>query len=69
MSAWYYGGPEQARHLDERALAENLMGAAAKESREDLAAVREYFSVIVQKKAEREGGAWKRFCEAGKRLK
>ena len=69
MSAWYYGGPEQARHLDERALAENLAGAVAKESREELAAVREYFSTIVQKKAEREGGAWKRFYEAGMRLK
>lgn len=69
MSAWYYGGPEQARHLDERALAENLVGAVAKESREELAAVREYFSTIVQKKAEGEGGAWKRFYEAGKRLR
>ena len=69
MSAWYYGGPEQARHLDERALAENLMGAVAKESREELAAVREYFTAIVQKKAEREGGAWKRFYEAGIRLR
>ena len=61
MSAWYYGGPEQARRLDERALAENLMGAVAKESREELAAVREYFTAVVQQKAEREGGAWKRF--------
>ena len=69
MSAWYYGGPEQARHLDERALAENLMGAVAKEFREELAAVREYFTAIVQKKAEREGGAWKRFYEAGIRLR
>ena len=69
MSAWYYGGPERASHLDERALAENLAGAVAKESREELAAVREYFATIVQKKAEREGGAWERFYEAGKRLK
>ena len=46
-----------------------LAGAVAKESREELAAVREYFSTIVQKKAEREGGAWKRFYEAGMRLK
>ena len=69
MGAWYYGGPEQARHLDERALAANLAGAVAKESREELAAVREYFSAIVQKKAEREGGAWKRFYEAGKHLR
>ena len=29
MSAWYYGGPQEAQHLDERALAENLMGAVA----------------------------------------
>lgn len=69
LSAWYYGGPEQVRHLDERALAENLVGAVAKESREELAAVREYFSTIVQKKAEQEDGAWKRFYEAGMRLK
>ena len=69
MSAWYYGGPEQARHLDEHAIAENLAGAVAKESREELAVVREYFSTIVQKKAERGNGAWKRFYEAGKRLK
>ena len=69
MSAWYYGGPQEAQHLDERALAENLMGAVAKESREELAAVRDYFTAIVQKKAEREGGAWKRFYEAGLHLK
>ena len=69
MSAWYYSGPEQARHLDERDLAENLVGAVAKESREELSVIREYFSTIIQKKAERENGAWKRFYEAGKRLK
>lgn len=45
------------------------MGAVAKESREELAAVREYFTAVVQQKAEREGGAWKRFYEAGIRLK
>ena len=45
------------------------MGAVAKESREELAAVRDYFTAIVQKKAEREGGAWKRFYEAGLHLK
>ena len=26
MSAWYYGGPEQARHLDERVLADFMAG-------------------------------------------
>ena len=69
LSAWYYGGPEQVRHLDERALAENLVGAVAKESHEDMDKLASYFSTVVREKARREGGAWTRYYQARGQLK
>ena len=65
MTAWYYGDGR----MDERDLVDNLVGAVAKESREDLDKIANYFSTVVRDKARREGGAWTRYYEARSRLK
>lgn len=65
MTAWYYGDGR----MDEKNLVENLVGAVAKESREDLDKITGYFSTVVRDKAQREGGAWKRYYEARNQLK
>ena len=64
MNAWYYGDG----HMQERCLVENLVGAVAKESREDLGRIEDYFSTVVRDRARREGGAWTRYYEARKQL-
>ena len=65
MTAWYYGDGR----MDEGNLVENLVGAVAKESREDLDKITNYFSTVVRDKAQREGGPWKRYYEARNLLK
>lgn len=65
MTAWYYGDG----HMDESCLVENLVGAVAKESREDMDKIADYFSTVVRDKARREGGAWTRYYQARGKLK
>ena len=65
MGAYYYGDGV----IREKALVENLVGAVAKESGEDLDKIGNYFSTVVREKARLEGGAWKRYYEARSRLK
>lgn len=65
MGAWYYGNGE----MDPRALVENLVGAVAKESGDDLDKIGNYFGAVVREKAAREGGLWKEYYEARSRLK
>ena len=65
MTAWYYGDGQ----MDAGCLVENLTGAVAKESREDMAKLESYFSTVVRDKAQREGGAWTRYYQARGRLK
>ena len=65
MTAWYYGDGR----MDERNLVENLVGAVAKESREDMDKISNYFSTVVRDKARREGGPWTRYYEARSQLK
>ena len=65
MGAWYYGNGE----MDPRALVENLVGAVAKESGDDLDKIGNYFGTVVREKAAREGGLWKEYYEARSRLK
>lgn len=65
MGAWYYGDGT----MEESKLVENLVGAVAKESGEDLSRIEGYFSTVVREKARREGGAWKRYYEARSLLK
>ena len=65
MTAWYYGDG----HMEERCLVENLVGAVAKESREDMDRIEGYFSTVVRNRAQREGGAWTRYYEARNKLR
>ncbi len=65
MTAWYYGDGS----MDERVLVDNLVGAVAKESQEDLGKINSYFSTVVRDRAKQEGGAWTRYYEARTRLK
>ncbi len=65
MGAYYYGNGI----MQETDLVQNLVGAVAKESGEDLGKIANYFSTVVREKAKREGGAWTRFYEARSRLK
>ena len=65
MTAWYYGDGS----MDEGCLVENLVGAVAKESQEDLDKISGYFATVVRDRARREGGAWTRYYEARGRLK
>ena len=65
MTAWYYGDGS----MDERVLVDNLVGAVAKESQEDLGKISNYFSTVVRDRARQEGGPWTRYYEARTRLK
>ena len=65
MGAWYYGNGE----MEPKSMVENLVGAVAKESGDDLDKIGNYFSTVVREKATREGGLWKKYYEARSRLK
>ena len=65
MGAYYYGDGT----MDVRMLVDNLVGAVAKESGDDLEKIGNYFSTVVREKAKQEGGAWKTYYEARNRLK
>ena len=65
IHAWYYADGK----MDERTLVENLVGAVAKESGEDLDKISNYFSTVIREKSRREGGAWTRYYEARSLLK
>ncbi len=65
MGAYYYGDGT----MDAQMLVDNLVGAVAKESGEDLDKIGNYFSTVVREKAKREGGARKKYYEARSRLK
>ena len=65
MGGYYYGDGT----MSEKDLVDNLIGAVAKESNEDLDKIGNYFSSVVREKSKREGGAWTRYYEARSRLK
>ena len=65
MGAYYYGNGT----MDPGMLVDNLVGAVAKESGEDLEKIANYFATAVREKAKQEGGAWKTYYEARNRLK
>ena len=65
MTAWYYGDGQ----MDADCLVENLVGAVAKETNEDMDRIEGYFSTVVRDRAQREGGAWTRYYEARRKLR
>lgn len=65
ISAYYYG----ACSIEPACLVDNLTGAVAKETTDDLKKVKAYFCTVVKDKAGKEGGLWKEYYEAGKKIK
>lgn len=49
-------------------LVENLIGAVSKENKDDLAKVKEYFNTVIRDKSSKEGGLWKQYYEARRKL-
>jgi len=64
LSAYYYG----EESISMKQLTENLIGAAVKENKDDASKIRSYFHSVIKDRAEREGGLWKDYYQAGKRL-
>lgn len=65
MSAYYYGDPK----ISIESMVQNILGAALKESRDDLEKIRNYFNVIVKSKAVEGGELWEKYYEARKWIK
>ncbi len=65
MSAYYYGDAS----IDMDNMVQNLVGAIAKENRDDLEKVKGYFNTVIKDKHSKEGGLWSRYYEARKWLK
>ncbi len=64
MSGYYYG--DGTISMD--CLVQNLVGAIAKENKDDLQKVKGYFNTVVRDKQDREGGLWRNYYEARKWL-
>nr|WP_184091493.1 AAA family ATPase [Anaerocolumna cellulosilytica] len=65
MAGYYYGDGT----ISIEGLVQNLLGAVAKESREDLEKVKGYFNTVIRDKAAKEGGIWTKYYEARKWLR
>ena len=65
MTGYYYGDSD----ISMDCLVQNLVGAVAKENRDDLEKVKGYFNTVVKDKQNKEGGLWSRYYEARKWLK
>ena len=50
--------------MDVDCLVQNLLGAVAKENRDDLQKVKGYFQTVVKDRSNKEGGLWKKYYEA-----
>lgn len=64
MTGYYYG--DAVISMD--CLVQNLVGAIAKENKDDLQKVRGYFNTVVRDKHSKEGGLWSKYYEARKWL-
>lgn len=64
MSGYYYG--DGTISMD--SVVQNLVGAIAKENKDDLQKVKGYFNTVVRDKQDREGGLWRKYYEARKWL-
>jgi len=65
ITGYYYG----EGHMNVDCLVQNLLGAIAKENKDDLEKVKGYFNTIIRDKSSREGGLWKQYYEARTWLK
>lgn len=64
-NAWYYDYPK-IRIED---LAQNLINAVCKDTKDDLEKLKSYFHTVVKQRAEKAGGLWKELYSAKKYLK
>jgi MoxR-like ATPase len=64
LDAWYYG----KKRISPREIARHLPGAVLKESRDDVQKLRQYFSVVVERRAKEKGGLWTDLAKARKEL-
>lgn len=65
LDAEYYGDG----HITMNKLTENLLGAVMKESKDDLAKLREYYQGAVKLRAEKYGGIWQEFYDSRSALR
>ena len=65
ISSYYYGQEQMAVGN----LVQNLVGAVAKENKDDLGKLKDYFETVIRDKANQEGGLWKEYYEARKMLR
>lgn len=65
ITGYYYG--DERMHVD--CLVQSLLGAIAKENKDDLEKVKGYFNTVIRDKSSKEGGLWKEYYEARKWLK
>jgi MoxR-like ATPase len=64
LDAWYYG----KKRISPMEIARHLPGAVLKESRDDLAKLKQYFSVVVERRAKEKRGLWAELARARKEL-
>jgi MoxR-like ATPase len=64
LDAWYYGN----KRLGAREVARHLPGAVMKESRDDLQRLKQYFSVVVERRAKEVRGLWAELARARREL-
>jgi MoxR-like ATPase len=64
LDAWYYG----KKRISPREIARHLPGAVLKDSRDDVAKLRQYFSVVIERRAKEKGGLWAELAKARKEL-
>lgn len=65
ITGYYYGDSS----LSVDCMVQNLMGAVAKENKDDLEKVRGYFNTVIRDKSQKEGGLWNKYYEARKWVK
>jgi MoxR-like ATPase len=64
LDAWYYG----TKRLTATEVGRHLAGAVLKDNRDDLQKLKQYFNVVVQKRAKERRGLWADLAKAKKEL-
>ena len=65
LQAYYYGDGK----VSTEELVQNIKGAVLKENKDDLGKLKDYFDIVVKKRAEKEGSLWKEYYEARRFLR
>ena len=65
LTSYYYGDCKMG--LD--CMVQNLVGAIAKENKDDLVKVKDYFETVIKDRSNKIGGLWKEYYAARKELK